>query len=80
MPAKVGIDRSLEISFKLIQKNDLEKLSAFLIAQASSTQASLVASKAKANGDYLVTVAARHGRLEIMKCLKDEFNAWYATI
>ena len=76
MPKKNGTHGLLEHAFKLIQKSEEGKLIDYLSSFDVDTRASLIASNVKTNGDYLVTVAARLGRVEILKRLKEEFGAW----
>ena len=71
-----GVNSLLEVLFKSIQKGDLKKLQESLVGYDGSTQALLISSRAKANGDSLVTVAARHGRLDILKHLREDYGSW----
>ena len=78
MPKKRSdISTKLEAIFKLIQKCELDDVKNALENQARFSVEDLVKANVKKNGDYLVTVAARHGRLDVLTLLKDECGARY---
>lgn len=76
MPKKrADVSTKLEAIFKLIHKCELENVRNALQSQAELSVEDLVKASVKKNGDYLVTVAARHGRLDVLTYLKDECGA-----
>ena len=75
MPKKNAISAKLDALFRLIQKCELEEIRNALNSQDGVSGAELVRANGRKNGDYLVTVAARHGRVDVLTLLKDDFNA-----
>ena len=71
---RADISTKLEAIFKLIQKCDLSDVKSALEDQTEFSVEYLVKASVKKNGDYLVTVAARHGRLDILTFLKDQYR------
>ena len=74
---KNDVSARLESVFKLIQKSELEDIKSALSDEDGNSVAarSLIKASGKKNGDYLVTVAARHDRVDVLEYLVDEFGA-----
>ena len=71
MPKKTDNSAKLEAIFKLIQRGELEEIRDALSLEGDT----LVKASGKKNGDYLVTVAARHGRVDVLTFLKQDLLA-----
>jgi len=71
MPKKTDNSAKLEAVFKLIPRGELEEIRDALRIEGDT----LVKASGKKNGDYLVTVAARHGRVDVLTFLKQDLLA-----